>query len=108
MSTLYDFSTGAPEPSPDGRMIRPQSMMFTIYGDYVIHRGGDVWVGTLIQIAAQFGLSEQAVRSSLSRMSRSGWLLVRPLGNRGYYSLAPRSKPLLTEATRRTCMRRTA
>jgi phenylacetic acid degradation operon negative regulatory protein len=88
-------------------MIRPQSMMFTLYGDYVIHRGGEVWVGTLIQIAAQFGLSEQAVRSSLSRMSRNGWLRVRRLGNRGYYSLTPRSKRLLEEGTRRIFVRRT-
>ena len=48
-------------------MIRPQSMLFTLYGDYIVHRGGEVWVGSLIQIAAQFGLSAQAVRSSLSR-----------------------------------------
>jgi len=88
-------------------MIRPQSMMFTLYGDYVVHRGGEVWVGTLIQIGAQFGLSEQAVRSSLSRMSRGGWLRVRRLGNRGYYSLTPRGKRLIEEGTRRIFVRRT-
>jgi phenylacetic acid degradation operon negative regulatory protein len=88
-------------------MIRPQSMMFTLYGDYIVHRGGEVWVGTLIQIAAQFGLSEQAMRSSLSRMSRNGWLRVRRIGNRSYYSLTPRSKRLIDEGTRRIFVRRT-
>jgi len=87
-------------------MIRPQSMMFTLYGDYIVHRGGEVWVGTLIQIAAQFGLSEQAVRSSLSRMSRNGWLKVRRLSNRSYYSLTPKSKRLIEEGTRRIFVRR--
>jgi phenylacetic acid degradation operon negative regulatory protein len=106
MSTLYDFSTDDLAPSPDGRAIRPQSMMFTLYGDYVIHRGGEVWVGTLIQIAAEFGLSEQAVRSSLSRMSRNGWLRVRRIGNRGYYSLTPKSKRLLEEGAERIFVRR--
>ncbi len=88
-------------------MIRPQSMLFTLYGDYIIHRGGEVWVGTLIRIATQFGLSEQAVRSALSRMSRSGWLRVRRVGNRSYYSLTPKSKRLLEEGSRRIFVRRT-
>src|SRR5688572_3660712 len=60
---------------------RPQSMMFTLFGDYIMHRGGEVWVGTLIKIAAEFGLSQQAVRSALSRMSQKGWLKVRHVGN---------------------------
>lgn len=87
--------------------MRPQSMMFTLYGDYIVHRGGEVWVGTLIRIAAQFGFSEQAVRSALSRMSRGGWLKVRRLGNRGYYSLTPKAKRLLEEGARRIFVRRT-
>jgi len=88
-------------------MIRPQSMLFTLYGDYIVHRGGEVRVGSLIQIAAQFGLSAQAVRSSLSRMSRNGWLRGRRLGNRSYYSLTPKSKRLLEEGARRIFVRRT-
>src|SRR3954452_17621654 len=106
MRTLDDFSTDDLQSGPDGPSIRPQSMMFTLYGDYVIHRGGEVWVGTLIQIGAEFGLSEQAVRSSLSRMSRNGWLRVRRIGNRGYHSLTPRSKRLLEEGAERIFVRR--
>lgn len=87
-------------------MIRPQSMMFTLYGDYIIYRGGEVWVGTLIQIMAQFGLSEQAVRSALSRMTRGGWLRARQVGNRSYYSLTPRGKRLLEEGRHRIFVRR--
>src|SRR5207237_35500 len=48
--------------------VRPQSMMFTLFGDYIMQRGGEIWVGSLIEIAGQFGLSQQAVRSALSRM----------------------------------------
>ncbi len=66
-----------------------------------------MWVGTLIQIAAEFGLSEQAVRSSLSRMSRNGWLRVRRIGNRSFYSLTPKSKRLLEEGAERIFVRRT-
>ena len=76
-------------------------MMFTLFGDYIMHRGGEIWVGSLIQIAAQFGLSQQAVRSALSRMSQHGWLKVRRVGNRSYYGATPRTKRLLEEGSRR-------
>lgn len=95
-------------------------MLFTLYGDYAIHRGGEVWVGSLVRIAAQFGLSEQAVRSALSRMVRNGWLSVRRPGHarcprtprqgepaaRPYYSLTDRSKRLLEEGSQRIFQRR--
>ena len=82
-------------------MIRPQSMMFTLFGDYIMHRGGEIWVGSLIRIATQFGLSEQAVRSALSRMSQKGWLKARRVGNRPYYGPTTRTRRLLEEGERR-------
>jgi phenylacetic acid degradation operon negative regulatory protein len=88
-------------------MIRPQSMMFTLFGDYIMHRGGEIWVGSLIRIAAEFGLSEQAVRSALSRMSQKGWLRSRRVGNRPYYGPTARTGRLLEEGERRIFARRT-
>ena len=38
---------------------------------------------------AEFGLSEQAVRQAVSRMSRQGWLTAGKQGNRAYYALTP-------------------
>ncbi len=81
--------------------IRPQSMVFTLFGDYVRHRGGDAWVGTIIRVGAVFGLSEQAIRSALSRMARRGWLSVRRFRNRSYYCLTDRSIKILAEGDRR-------
>jgi phenylacetic acid degradation operon negative regulatory protein len=89
-------------------MVRPQSMMFTLFGDYIMHRGGEIWVGSLIEIAGQFGLSQQAVRSALSRMSQHGWLKVRRVGNRSYYGASARTKRLLEEGERRIFDRRPA
>jgi phenylacetic acid degradation operon negative regulatory protein len=81
--------------------LRPQSMVFTLFGDYVRHRGGDAWVGTIIRVGSVFGLSEQAVRSALSRMARRGWLSVRRVRNRSYYGLTERSVKILAEGDRR-------
>jgi phenylacetic acid degradation operon negative regulatory protein len=72
-------------------------MIFTLYGDYIRHRGGEAWTGSLIELLGLFGLSSQAVRSTLSRVSRKGWLKSRKLGRNSFYSLTPQSIALLEE-----------
>ncbi|GIM48118.1 phenylacetic acid degradation operon negative regulatory protein PaaX [Collibacillus ludicampi] len=81
--------------------MKPQSMLFTIYGEYVRHYGGEIWVGSLTRLIGEFGLSEQAVRVAISRMVRQGWLVSRKIGNRSYYSLTERGKKRLNEAAQR-------
>jgi phenylacetic acid degradation operon negative regulatory protein len=76
-------------------------MLFTLWGDYIVHHGGEIWVGSLIRIAAAFGLSEFALRSVLSRMSRGGWLEATRHGNRSYYRLTRHGRALVQEATER-------
>ncbi len=83
------------------RKLRPQSMLFTLWGDYVIHRGGIIGSRSLISIGEQFGLSEPALRSSLARMSRAGWLQRQRSGRRSFYSLSPAGRHLLNQGTRR-------
>jgi phenylacetic acid degradation operon negative regulatory protein len=82
-------------------MSRSQDMVFTLYGDYIRHRGGEAWTGTLIELLSLFGVSEQAVRSTLSRMSRGGWLESRKVGRHSYYSLTPKCLALLEEGAQR-------
>jgi phenylacetic acid degradation operon negative regulatory protein len=76
-------------------------MVFTLYGDYIRHRGGEIWTGSLIELLGLFGLSEQAVRSTLSRMSRKGWLESRRAGRYSFYSMTPKCVELLEEGARR-------
>jgi phenylacetic acid degradation operon negative regulatory protein len=80
---------------------RPQAMLFTLWGDYVVKRGGELSVGSLLRIGAEFGLSELALRSVLARMSRAGWLRARRRGVRSYYSLTRRGQALIAEGTAR-------
>jgi len=80
---------------------RSQDLVFTLYGDYIRHRSGEAWTGSLIELLGLLGLSEQAVRSTLSRMSRKGWLEGRRIGNKSYYSLTPKSIELLEEGAER-------
>jgi phenylacetic acid degradation operon negative regulatory protein len=82
-------------------MSRTQDMIFTLYGDYIRHRGGEAWTGSLIELLGLFGLSGQAVRSTLSRMCREGWLKSRRVGRHSFYSLTPRCIELLEEGAQR-------
>lgn len=74
---------------------RPSSFIYTLFGDFVLRgSGGDgeLWVGALIRLMAHFGLSEQAVRQAVSRMSRQGWLCSSRRGNRSYYRVTERGR----------------
>ena len=61
-------------------MFRPRAAMLTLYGDYVLPRGGEIGIGSLVRLLGNFGLSEQAIRSAVSRMCRSG--LLKDVGTR--------------------------
>ncbi len=82
-------------------MSHSQDLVFTLYGDYIRHRGGEAWTGSLIELLGLFGLSEQAVRSTLSRMSQKGWLASRKSGRHSFYSMTPKCLELLEEGARR-------
>lgn len=75
--------------------IRPQDLVFTLFGEYLLRRSGPVPVGALITLLSPFGLSEGAVRTVLSRMVRKRWLVSGRGGRRGQYSLSARGRRLL-------------
>ncbi|MCL0065469.1 phenylacetic acid degradation operon negative regulatory protein PaaX [Dehalococcoidia bacterium] len=81
--------------------LRPQSAMLTLYGDYVLPRGGEFGIGSLIKLLSNFGLSDQAIRSAVSRMCRADILKARRVGRRSYYSLTENGHQLLTKGARR-------
>ncbi|MGH7708890.1 MAG: PaaX family transcriptional regulator [Vulcanimicrobiaceae bacterium] len=71
---------------------RPTSFIYTIMGDLVRYYGGEVWIGSLTRLMAEFGVSEPAVRQAVSRMSRQGWIGARKIGNRSYYAMTDRGR----------------
>ena len=82
-------------------MSHSQDMIFTLYGDYIRHQGGEAWTGSLIELMSLFGLSGQAVRSTLSRMSQKDWLESRRDGRHSFYSQTPKLLDLLEEGATR-------
>ena len=75
--------------------IRPQELVFTLFGEYLLHCPGRVPVGSLIDLLVPFGLSEGAVRTVLSRMTRRRWLVSGGRSRRGQYALSARGRRLL-------------
>src|SRR5487761_1920720 len=75
---------------------RPNSFIFTMFGDLAYEAAqakGEtpaVWIGGLISLVAAFGISSAAVRQSVSRMSRQGWLEAGKHGTRAYYHVTQR------------------
>jgi phenylacetic acid degradation operon negative regulatory protein len=87
-------------------MFGPRAAMLTLYGDYVLNRGGEIGIGSLVTLLGNFGLSEQGIRSAVSRMCRSGLLKVRRTKRKSYYSLTAEGHNLLTEGAQRIFQRK--
>ena len=75
--------------------------ILTLYGDYVLPRGGELGIGSLITLLGNFGQSELAIRSAVSRMCSSGLLKARRDARKSYYSLTREGSRLLTEGAQR-------
>ena len=77
---------------PSREITRPTSFIYTLMGDLVRYYGGEIWIGSLGRLMAEFGLSEAAVRQAVSRMSRQGWISARKVGTRSYYAMTDRGR----------------
>ncbi len=82
--------------SPTRVVTRPNSFLFTMFGDLAYEAAqakGEppaVWIGGLIRLMAAFNISPAAVRQSVSRMTRQGWLEAERHGTRAYYHVTQR------------------
>ena len=78
-----------------------QSMIFTIYGDYLRHYGNKIWIGSLVRLLKEFGHNEQGVRVAVSRMVKQGWIQSEKQGNKSFYFLTERGVSRMDEAANR-------
>ena len=81
--------------------LRAGSLITTVFGDAITPRGGTVWLGSLIRVMADFGISERLVRTSVFRLVKDGWLKSDQIGRRSYYSLTKEGRERFDQATNR-------
>jgi phenylacetic acid degradation operon negative regulatory protein len=74
----------------EGIYIHPHTIIFSLYGQYVLPRDGEIWIGSLIRALAALDCSAGAVRALVSRMKRKGLLRSRKSGRRSFYRLSDR------------------
>jgi len=82
-------------------ILRAQDMVFTLFGDALLRREEPVRAGALVTLLGRLGMRPMAVRTTLSRMTRRGWLAVERDGPRSYYGLTRRARRLLEEGRER-------
>lgn len=80
---------------------RPQSLLLTFFGGYVLGRGVAVSTGSVLEVLGRVGVSEHAVRSTLSRMARRDLLRRVRQGRQVYVGLTPRSREVLRDGETR-------
>ena len=88
----YPDLVSSAEPSP-----RPQSLMLTFFGIHVLGRDLAVSSGSVIDALGRVGVSEEAVRSTLTRMVGRGLLERHRQGRKMYFALTPRAVSVLQD-----------
>src|ERR1700722_16495005 len=83
------------------RPLRGGSLIVTIFGDSILPRGGAVTLGSLICLAAPFGLNERLVRTATARLAKDRWLQGHRAGKLSEYHLSHDGRERFAEATKR-------
>ncbi|HEX5999246.1 MAG TPA: PaaX family transcriptional regulator C-terminal domain-containing protein [Hyphomicrobiaceae bacterium] len=83
------------------RPMRAGSLIVTIYGDAIVPRGGSLWLGSLLDMMAGFGVEPGLVRTAISRLVADGWFERTRIGKQSYYRLSPWGAAEFATATTR-------
>ena len=80
---------------------RSKSLVMTIFGDAIVPRGGAIWLGSLIDLLAPFGVNDRLLRTSVFRLAQEGWLGAQRDGRRSAYAIMPAARRRFARAYRR-------
>jgi phenylacetic acid degradation operon negative regulatory protein len=80
---------------------RSKSLVVTIFGDAIMPHGGMVWLGSLIELLAPFGVNDRLLRTAVFRLAQEGWLGAQRDGRRSSYAITPDAMARFVHAYRR-------
>jgi phenylacetic acid degradation operon negative regulatory protein len=81
--------------------LRAKSLIVTVFGDAILPHGGTVWLGSLIDLMAPFGLGERIMRTAVFRLVKDDWLFSTPHGRRSLYGVTEAGRKRFVAAHRR-------
>ena len=84
----------------EGRL-RVWSLVITVFGDLVQHRGGAVSTARLGLLMGRIGVEQGTLRTALSRLGRDGWVTSERAGRTSIYRLSPQGLARFAPATSR-------
>lgn len=82
----------------EGRL-RVWSLVITVFGDLVQHRGGVISTARLGAVMSRIGVEKGALRTALSRLGRDGWVESERVGRTSLYRLSPQGLERFAPAT---------
>jgi phenylacetic acid degradation operon negative regulatory protein len=100
-STLGRVTAGQVDDGGLSYSARPQSLMLSFLGIHLLGRDTAVYSGSVIDVFDRVGVSEEAVRSTLTRMVSRGLLTRHRHGRRVYFGLSERATEVLADGERR-------
>ncbi len=81
--------------------LRVWSLIVTFYGDAIVPRGGELWLGTITELMAAMRIDERAVRAAMSRLAKDDWVERHKIGRRSFYALSPQGRSEFVAASER-------
>ena len=73
----------------------------TILGDAIAPRGGVIALGSLIELARPFGITDRHVRTAIGRLANEQWVSSQRSGRVSFYRLTNHGRARFAEATQR-------
>ncbi|MGB3437387.1 MAG: PaaX family transcriptional regulator C-terminal domain-containing protein [Actinophytocola sp.] len=89
------------DPSAGGEVVRPETLLLTLFGDQVLDRGTAVSTGGVLAVLGRLGVGEPAARATLARMSRRGLLRTVRRGRQAFLTLTEHGTSVLRDGQRR-------
>ncbi|MGB8621686.1 MAG: PaaX family transcriptional regulator, partial [Paracoccaceae bacterium] len=80
--------------------VRAGAFIVTLYGDIVAPRGGEVWMGNIIEACRAVGISESRVRTAVSRLVAADRIEGEKDGRKSYYRLTAAASEEFSRAAR--------
>lgn len=87
--------------TPRTRAGSPPSLLLTLLGDYWWGQTDPLPSAALVDLLADFGVSDVAARAALSRMVKHGLLVSARSGRNTFYSLTPRAQAIMRTGAER-------
>lgn len=80
--------------------VKAGSLIISVFGDAVLPRGGEIWLGGLINLLAPLGLNERLIRTTVFRLVKDEWLTTQTQGRRTDYKLSASGRRRFEEASK--------